>query len=273
MLPIDRARAHLATARSRAGRVATAAGTAAATAGLFTGDYTGDVLLGTLVATGAGLVLLPTGRASGHHKATTAVLYAVPGVSLAGVLLAERIVSGIHWGEVLAVAIWSAGVWLLRPARAARRMLVPDLPPVLPADPAVAQDVAGTHPAAKWWAEKVAIEGGAAPATVLEAVERTGPESLTAVIRSAAPGVPVPDISIRHLSALMDVPEDLIDVAAVKGRGAAVRRLTVGRAPEETSPVAMWTQRIAPLAMPGSVITAINFGSMTQPVNMTKENA
>jgi hypothetical protein len=264
--PIDRARAHLAATRSRAGHLATAAGTAAATAGLFTADYTGDALLGTLAATGAGLVFLPTGRASGHQKYTAAVLYTAPGVSLTAVLLAERIVSGTHWGEALAVAVWSAGVWFLRPAWAARRMLVPPVPAPAPAaDVELPQQAAaGAHPAALWWASKVAVEGGPAAATVLEDVERTGPESLTAIIRSIVPGVPVPDISVRHLSALMDVPEDLITVGPVRGRGASVRQLTVGHPPADNDPVAVWTQRIAPLAMPGSTITGITFGHMTK---------
>jgi hypothetical protein len=133
------------------------------------------------------------------------------------------------------------------------------------ADLAVVQQAAvDAHPAARWWAEKVAVDGGPAAATVLEDVERTGPESLTAIIRSAVPGVPVPDISVRHLSALMDVPEELIAVGAVRGRGASVRQLTVGHAPQENDPIALWTQRIAPVAMPGSTITGINFGRMTK---------
>jgi hypothetical protein len=163
------------------------------------------------------------------------------------------------------VVVWSAGVWLLRPARAARRMLLQPPVPVPAVEVAAAQaDVQHAHPAALWWAEKVAVGGGPAEATVLEDVERTGPESLTAIIRSVVPGVPVPDISVRHLSAAMDVPEELIAVGAVRGRGASVRRLTVGHAPQENDPVAVWAQRIAPLAMPGSTITAMNFGRMTK---------
>ncbi|MCG6500412.1 hypothetical protein, partial [Kitasatospora sp. A2-31] len=98
--------------------------------------------------------------------------------------------------------------------------------------------------------------GGTAPGTVLEDVERTGPRAMRAVIRSVTPGTPVPDISIRHLSALMDVPEELIAVGPLPGRGASVRRLTVGQV-IETDPGAYWAQQIAPHAMPGSVITGI----------------
>jgi hypothetical protein len=282
---IDSARRRMDTVRSRTGRVATAAGVAGATAGLFTPEYTGYSLLATVVATGAGLVLLPTRRAKTkkfeiavddagevqatthwrpNHQVTTAkVLYVAPGVSLVGVLIAEQIVPGTHWGEALAVALWSAGTLYLRPARAARHMLVPPLPPVEKTPDLVVQEQPEHEsPAAQWWAERVAVEGGAAPDTVLEDVERTGENSMRAVIRSAVPGMPVPDIAVRRLSALMDVPEDLITVGPVPGRGASVRLLTVGQADHTQDARTFWANRIAPLAMPGAVITEINFGSM-----------
>ncbi|NEC40133.1 hypothetical protein [Streptomyces rubrogriseus] len=284
---IDAGRRRLDTARSRAGRIATAAGTVAATAGLFTPVATGESLLATALATGAGLVFLPTGRAARraaaaaegkapepHHQAKTAtVLYAAPGVALVGVLIAERIVPGVHWGEGLAVAVWSAGTFYLRPSRTARHMLVPPLPPLeKTGDLVVAAQPAYDHPAAQWWAERAAVEGGAAPGTALEDIERIGESAMRAVIRSTVPGEPVPDISVRRLSALMDVPEDLIAVGPVPGRGASVRQLSVGTADEALDARTLWATRIAPLAMPGASITAINFGSMTTaPVTMTKE--
>ncbi|MEU0002428.1 hypothetical protein ABZ069_36570 [Streptomyces microflavus] len=283
---IDSARRRMDTVRSRTGLVATAAGVAAASAGLFTPDYTGESLLATLVATGAGLVFLPTRRAAkftetkvrtdhhdgfsfhtrrepSHQARTACLLYAAPGVSLAGVLIAEHVVSGTHWGEALAVAVWSAGTLYLRPARAARHMLVPPLPPVeKTADLVVQEQPEHESPAAQWWAERAAVEGGAAPDTVLEDVERTGENSMRAVIRAAVPGMPVPDIAVRRLSALMDVPEDLITIGPVPGRGASVRLLTVGQADHDQDARTFWANRIAPLAMPGAVITEINFGSM-----------
>ncbi len=271
---LDSARRHIDTARSRVGRVATAAGAATATAGLFTPEVTGESLLATALATGAGLVFLPTGRSEGHQKAVSIVMYLAPGVSLTGVLIAERIVSGVHWGEALAVALWSAGTWWLRPSRAARHMLVPPLPPlpVQPTGDLVAAEQTYEHPAAEWWAERAAIEEGAAPGTLLEDIEQTGENAMKAVIRSAIPGEPVPEISTRRLSALMDVPQDLITIGPVPGRGASVQLLTVGTADEEVPDAkTLWAARIAPLAMPGSSITAINFGRMTTAVDITKE--
>ncbi|MFZ3475462.1 hypothetical protein ACODT4_41320 [Streptomyces sp. 2.9] len=58
------ARRRLDTARSHTGRLATAAGTAAAGAGLFTTALTTESLLATAAATGAGLLVLPTGKAA-----------------------------------------------------------------------------------------------------------------------------------------------------------------------------------------------------------------
>ncbi|MFI2207676.1 hypothetical protein ACH47Z_44945 [Streptomyces sp. NPDC020192] len=294
---LDNARRHLDTARSHTGRVATATGTAAATTGLFTTAVMGESLLATLAATGLGLLVLPTHKARqpepekviertadggmlvytppappSHQGRTAAVLYTTPGVGLVGVLLAEWIVPGFHWGEALAVALWSAGTWILRPARRARHMLVPPLPPLAKTDDLVVQEEPQlySHPAAQWWAERVAIEGGAAPTTVLEDIEKTGDTAMRAIIRSAIPGEPVPEVSVRRLSALMDVPQELITVGPVPGRGASVQLLTVGRSDAAAlDPATLWAERIAPLAMPGASITAINFGSM----NLSKEDA
>ncbi|MFJ1709204.1 hypothetical protein [Kitasatospora sp. NPDC088346] len=254
------------TARSHTGRLATAAGTAAAGTGVFTGDYTGPSLLATAVATGLGVLVLPTGRAEGHQAQTATILYVAPGATLGVVLLVERLLpatTGAHWGAAVAVAVWSAGTWLLRPARAARRMLCPPAP-AAPVEEAGLdlEAVLPDDPAARWWAQHAAVEGAAAPGTVLEDVERMGPSAMRAVIRSTTPGTPVPDISIRHLSALMDVPEELIAIGPLPGRGASVRRLTVGQA-VEIDPGAYWAKEIAPHAMPHSVITGIRRQSVT----------
>ncbi|MEU3978298.1 hypothetical protein [Streptomyces bacillaris] len=307
-----RARRGMDTVRRRTGRAATVAGTAAATAGLFTPAATGEALLATALATGAGLVILPTRQAIkaqraaaqpvvttettktkaktkkakaategaeaaapkkerlSHQALTASVLYAVPGVGLMGVLVAEQIVTGFHWGEALAVAVWSAGTWWLRPALTARHMLVPPVPSA-PQPGLAVVEATDEHPAAQWWLERVAIEGGAAPGTALEDIERTGRDAMRAVIRSVVPGEPVPEVSVRRLSALMDVPEEVITVGPVPGRGASVRLLTIGTADEALDAHTVWATRIAPVAMPGATITAINFGSMTTPANLTKE--
>ena len=270
---VDRARRRLDAVRSATGRVATVAGAGLAAAGLLDGQTTGLGLAVVAAATAAGLVTLRLWKPGGHQRATASVLYLMPGTGLIALLIAERVVAGIHWGEALALVVWTVGTWVLRPARVARRMMSPapappcvDLAPMDEEDEAVAD-----HPAARWWAVNVAAEGGAGVGTVLEDVERTGPSAMRAVIRSAAPGEPVPDIPVRRLSALMDIPEDLISIGPVPGRGAGVRLLIIGQADEKTDPATVWAARIAPAAMPGSVLTGVRIGRPGTTPTTTKE--
>ncbi|WP_214415642.1 hypothetical protein [Sphaerisporangium fuscum] len=256
---VDRARRRLDTLRSCTGRVTTVAGAAAAAVGLFTPDVTGASLLATATLSAAGLASLRLWKPDGHQKATATVLYLMPGTSLAALLVAERIVAGIHWGEALALTVWTTGTWLLRPARIARRMMSAPPPPA-PATAPAPVEVTDGHPAARWWAQHVAVDGGAAPGTVLEDIERTGEASMRAVIRSAIAGRPVPEVSVKHLSALMDIPEEDITIGPVPGRGASVRRLTIGTPEQDSDPTTVWAQRIAPVAMPGAVLTSVRVG-------------
>lgn len=259
---VARAHRRLDTVRSCTGRVATLAGAALAAAGLFTPALTGAGLLATAVATCVGVGSLRRWKTRGHQLATATVLYVLPGVGLAGLLAAERAVTG-HWGEALALTAWTTGTWAVRPARAARRMVSPaPPPPAAPVAPRRQQEAAAVdaHPAARWWAAHVAVDGETAPGTLLEDVQQTGPAALRAVIRSVQPGRPVPDVSIRRLSALMDVPEDQIAIGPVPGRGASVRLLTIGQPEAVDDPQTMWAKRIAPLAMPGAVLTGIRTG-------------
>jgi hypothetical protein len=268
---LDGTRRRVDVVRSLTGRVATVAGTAAAAAVLIHPGLALEAVVATGAATlaGAGILRLSAPMA-GHQKATATVLYTVPGAGLAALLGAEYLVDGLAWGgtvpmEVLAVAVWAGGTWLARPARVARRMLTPR-PPAAPATtvaPAAADD---RHPAARWWDDRVAAGGGPAVGTVLEAIELTGERSMTAIIRAAENGKPVPDISIRHLSALLDLPEEQISVAPVPGRGAGVRRLRVGKAAAaQDDPAMVWAERIAPMAMPGAVLTSVRVGKPGTP--------
>ncbi|MCE0446807.1 hypothetical protein LT493_26115 [Streptomyces tricolor] len=136
---------------------------------------------------------------------------------------------GIDWyWQLLADAGWTAVVLYVRPARLARvlvgreKSLTPEAieqtQELLAAD---TDQAVPQHPMAAYWAQHVAIEGGAAPNTVLEQIERTGEESMTAVIRSTLPGKPVPKIDLLELSAAINWPEDDI---AITPRAQAGRR-------------------------------------------------
>ncbi|MEV3927653.1 hypothetical protein [Actinomadura coerulea] len=89
---------------------------------------------------------------------------------------------------------------------------------------------------------------------------------MTAIIAATTPGNPVPEISIRRLSALLDIPKDQISIGPVPGRGAGVRRLTIGTPDRQQGldPAVVWAEKIAPAAMPGAVLTGIRVGTAHQ---------
>ncbi|MFE7526176.1 hypothetical protein ACFU7Y_10680 [Kitasatospora sp. NPDC057542] len=264
MMSLGPIRGRVATARSHLGRAATLTGTA----GLATGAFTTDFLPATAGGAGAAIAYGLAWSATlpkDPVRDTATALYLTPAVTMAGLLVVERLVPGVHWWELAAGAAWAAAVWLIRPARMAR-VLAGREPSLTPEAVEQAQQDAPTgleqatdrHPLAAWWSEHAAIDGGVAPGTVLEHIEQTGPQSMRAVIRSAHHGTPVPTISTTRLSALIDWDEEEITVTKMPGRGAGVRRLTVGRAPQDAADMyAHWAQHIAPKGMPGTVITGL----------------
>ncbi|MEV0826380.1 hypothetical protein [Nonomuraea rubra] len=261
---LARARRRADAVRSATGRLATLAGAVAAAAGLFTGDVTIPSLLATGALTLTGLGALRLWKPDGHQKATASVLYLMPGTSLAALLVAQQFTPGIHPVatpvEAAALAVWTAGVWAVRPACIGRRLLCPPPSRALAVVEDAVPEVLCDHPVALWWAHNVAVKDGAGPATALETVERTGEQAMRAIIRSTVPGKPVPKISTEALSALMDMPEDQINIGPVPGRGAAYRLLQVGQPDEGHDAATVWAARIAPLAMPDTVLTSVRTG-------------
>ncbi|MFB7672239.1 hypothetical protein ACFC26_12565 [Kitasatospora purpeofusca] len=266
MMSLGPLRGRIAVARGYVGRTATLATAAGLAAGALTTDPLpfAVTLTGAGAATAWGLVwsgTLPSGRI---RDAATALYLAAP-VTAAGLLVTERLVHGLHWWELALDAAWALATWKLRPARTARvlagreRSLTPEAVQQVQEQQAAALAPAGSnHPMSTWWAQRVAVEGGVAPGTVLTDVERTGEKALTALIRAAVPGTPVPTISITALSALLDWDEEEIRVEKVPGRGAGVRRLTVGTAEQAVlDPYQRWVKDIAPKGMPGTVITGV----------------
>ncbi|MET8545536.1 hypothetical protein ABZW03_33610 [Kitasatospora sp. NPDC004799] len=265
MMSLGPIRGHVATARSHLGRAATLTGTAGLAAGAFTTDFYPATVGGTGAAILYGLLWSATLPKEAPVRDTATALYLTPAVTMAGLLVVERLVPGVRWWELAADAVWSVAVWLIRPARIARVMagrepsLTPEAVEQARQDaPTGLEQAVDRHPLAAWWSEHAAVENGVAPGTVLEHIEKTGPQSMTALIRSAHHGTPVPTISTTRLSALLDWDEEEITVAKVPGRGAGVRRLTVGRAPQDAADMYVhWAQHIAPKGMPGTTITGI----------------
>ncbi|MEV7683230.1 hypothetical protein AB0O64_32515 [Streptomyces sp. NPDC088341] len=265
MIRLGPLRGRIALARNAVGRAATVAGTGALAAGTFTPDLYATSMTCTIACAGWAALwsaTLPRNTVGN----TSMALYLTPSLSMAALLTAQHLVPGIDWWwQLLADAVWTGGVWALRPARLARvfagreSSLTPDA--IEQTNELLVQDTVQTgpqHPMAAFWAQHVAIEGGAAANTVLEQIERTGPESMTGVIRSTIPGKPVPKIDLLELSAAINWPEDEITIAPVPRQGAGVRRLTVGQAPEEAMDLqTAWAKLIAPKGMPGTVITQI----------------
>ncbi|MGW0836525.1 hypothetical protein [Streptomyces prunicolor] len=266
MIPLGPLRGRFALARDVFGRAATVAGTGALAAGAFWPDTYNTTMTATVMAAGYATIwsaTLPRGRAQDAAMA----LYLSPSASMAVMLTTERVWSGLDWWwALLADVLWTAAVLKVRPARMAKVLTgrEPSLTPAavehsreLLAD--TATPAGPQHPAAKFWAERVAIENGAAPNTTLEQVEDTGGRSMRAVIRSTLPGRPVPKIDLLELSAALNWPEDELAITPVPRQGAGVRRLTVGAAPAEEAddPYSHWAQNVAPKGMPGTVITSI----------------
>ena len=242
------------------GGLALAAGSAApyltdvATAALTAATYTSAAGMAGAAALWAWTV--PTGQVRAYAR----VLALAPSVTFALTAGVQSLISPL-WGLVAAGA-WTAGVWWVRPMRQARILAgrEPSLTSIAVATTAaelLPAPAVSTHPAAIWWAQHAALEDGPAPGTVLADVVQTGPAAMTALIRSTRPRHPVPKIGIEHLSAVLGVPEDQIDITPEPGRGADVRRLAVGQAAAATDPYTHWDQHIAPKAMSGTHLVNI----------------
>ncbi|MFC9219739.1 hypothetical protein ACFT8W_02795 [Streptomyces hygroscopicus] len=255
MMPL---RTYIDTARARIGRVATTAGAATLTAGLFTDAVTLPGLTAALGTALLGVAFSPRLMAA-HEKVKpiAMMVYASPHAGMAGILVAERVASGgvARLVEAGAVTAWTAGVWWLRPVSLAKRIAKPwpAAEQVQEAVPAVVQ--APADPAARWWAEHVAREGGIAPGTQLIATRRLDADRTAAVIAAATQGEPVPEISITRLSALTDIPEEKISIDPIPGRGAGLRMLTIGKKREASADT--WTE-IAHSALPGVELAETN---------------
>lgn len=257
--------------RATAGRIATVAGSAVLTGGLLTDSVIAPGIAASVVTAGLGLATsIKILRTPGAIRTVAITVYAAPHAGAGAVLVGEALApdSGPSLlAQTACVALWTASTWWIRPGQLARRL----------ATEAEAQEVADANsldetavvvldvpdeplsPAARWWAQDIA-ERGIAPGTVLLEHQRLSDDCVAAIIGAAQRGTPVPKISAEHLSAHLDMPQELIEIGPVPGRGAGVCLLIIGPrpkpGPEETvtdtrdEDREIWAE-IAKGAMPG----------------------
>ncbi|WP_019074382.1 hypothetical protein [Streptomyces hokutonensis] len=267
---------------SGVGRLATLAGGGAMVAGLFTDAGTLPAILTTVAAGLGGAFLSPRFQlAHPMKKPIVYTIYLTPHTVLVSNLFTElawdategRLVQG-------GVAVlWTAGVWWLRPGKLAKRVAKWPEPVVEPDDTEADQDGAGAgaevaiaipdDPAGRWWALNAAKKDGVAEGTRVIAVRAIEDGRRVAVALTAIEkGEPVPDIKIKRLSALMNVPGELLEMQEIPGRGAGFAMLLIGPRPE-AGPARdedVWAE-IGRSALPGVTLTEINEYDMSKELN------
>ncbi|MGW3910551.1 hypothetical protein ACWEBX_03350 [Streptomyces sp. NPDC005070] len=275
---LDRVRTVVGQTRDAAGRVGTVGGAAVLAASLVVPEAAAVALPAAAAAAGGGYLIsmAPAGEAAPGWLRT---MYAAPALTCAAGTIAFQFAPGVRWWEALAAAGWTVLTWWLRPSQQARDWAAEAVGTETAAvvyehigDAVAVQGQALTltgsleERLASWWAAHAAGEGCPATGTHLERIAAVGPTEFAAWIVADVPGQPVPQVSIPRLSALMDIEEELFAVGPVKGRGAGYRRLRVGATansgPEDFTE--LWTQKIAPTAMPGTTVVAVRAGYIDQ---------
>ncbi|MFI1177856.1 hypothetical protein [Streptomyces melanogenes] len=280
-------RTYIATAARRAGsatvsgvgRLATLAGGSAMAAGLFTDSGTLPTVF-TSIAAGLGGAFLSPRLQLAHplKKPIVCTIYLAPHTVLISTLVTELVWDATEGRLVQGgvAVLWTAGVWWLRPGQLAKRVAKwPE--PVAETDgaeggqegPGAEAEVAvpvPDDPEGRWWALNAAKKDGVAEGTRVIGVRAIeGGRRVAVALAAIEKGEPVPDIKLRHLSALMNVPEELLEVQAIPGHGAGFAMLLIGPKPE-AGPRAdedVWVE-IGRSALPGVTLTEINEYDMSQ---------
>jgi hypothetical protein len=282
--PTRRARSAISRAGSAAvsgvGRLATLTGGSAMAAGLFTDTGTLPAILTTIAAGLGGALLSP--RLQLAHPLKKPIVYTI--YLTPHTLLTANLITELAWdateGRLIqggVTVLWTAGVWWLRPGKLAKRVAKWPEPVTETADTEDGQDGTGAEvavalpddPAGRWWALNAARKDGVAEGTRVIAVRAIEDRRRVAVALTAIePGEPVPDIKIKRLSALMNVPEPLLEIQAIPGRGAGFAMLLIGPKPEAgPAPDADVWEEIGRSALPGVTLTEINEYDMSKEFN------
>ncbi|MDW8805518.1 hypothetical protein P1P68_12195 [Streptomyces scabiei] len=268
---------------SGVGRLATLVGGSAMTAGLFTDAGTLPSILTTIAAGLGGAFLSP--RFQLAHPLKKPIVYTI--YLAPHTVLVSNLVTELVWDATEArlvqggvAVLWTAGVWWLRPGQLAKRVAKWPEPVVETDDTEGDQDGTGAEldeaavelpddPAGRWWALNAAKKDGVAEGTRVIAVRAIEDRRRVAVALTAIDkGEPVPDIKIKRLSALMNVPEQLLEIQDIPGHGAGFAMLLIGPKPE-AAPAAdedVWAE-IGRSALPGVILTEINEYDMSKELN------
>ncbi|KMS74220.1 hypothetical protein ACM01_14980 [Streptomyces viridochromogenes] len=269
------------------GRLATLAGGAAAGAGLFTDQATVPALV-TTIAAGVGGTFLSPRLITAHPKKRpiATVIYLTPHSFLSSILVAELVATSTEARliEGGALVLWTVGVWWLRPAALGKRVAKWPDPPTPDSDANADDEVEDedaeasdevavvekipSDPAAAWWHLKAAKEGGVAPDTEIVAIRQIEDgRRVAAVIASKVHGEPVPNIELRRLSALMNIPVGLLAIEDIPGYGAGVQMLLIGPQPEATQADDDVWNEIARTALPGVQLVEVNEYDLSEELN------
>ncbi|MFC4497899.1 hypothetical protein ACFPA8_27605 [Streptomyces ovatisporus] len=199
------------------------------------------------------------------------VVNALPSCAVAVGSLAYQCSPGIRWWELLATAAWVAVTWGGRPSRLMGRIAEADRQNRKDdANPGAALQVRPLGPLATReerttasWAANIGCEGGAVPGTHLENAVFLGEQAFRAEVVANEAGTPVGEVSVERLSALTDIPADLIKVGPVPGRGAGRKLLEISEEESAASGPAdiheFWA-KYGTKAMPGTRVISAQTG-------------
>lgn len=271
---IEAARRYTSAFLSGLGRMATLVAAGAAGTALFVdGPLIPGSMLAATVAAGLGGTFLSPRMLTAHPKkrpiATT--IYLAPHGFLSAILTSELITDSTEATlyEGGALLVWLVGVWWLRPASLGKRVAKwPE--PELGLDDQADDDETGSEvevsdpvpddPAAAWWHLNAAKDKGVAPGTaIIEMRKVEDGRRLAVAIGAKVPGEAVPKIDLWRLSALFNLPTDLLEMQSIPNFGTGVAMLLIGPKPE--APVEadadVWAE-IGRSALPGVVLIEMN---------------
>ncbi|MFD8597677.1 hypothetical protein ACFV1L_22005 [Kitasatospora sp. NPDC059646] len=182
----------------------------------------------------AGLVLFVSAKEEDHRR--TVRLSQRLLAPLSGCLLYLAMLHAVDlpwWEDGLAAALWGTVLWWLVPIARSIPIARPSAATAAGAQAVAVAAQAMPGPAtyeqrlAQFWAQTAGAERGIAAGTALTAIVLVGGGPDFEAVVVAQPGRAVPDVKVRGLAALFDVPVDRVSWGPVPGSGPGRMRLAV----------------------------------------------